>query len=71
MIEERRPYSAREGSSTVGHTVLYITCPFCGVETKAHVWSLAGGGKRCPCGAKHTYMNRDSILRKRSGESND
>lgn len=31
-----------------------IRCPFCGIVVKAHVWSLAGSGKRCPeCGAVH------------------
>ncbi len=28
-------------------------CPFCQGETKAFWWSLAGGGKKCYCGAKY------------------
>lgn len=28
-------------------------CPFCQGETKAYWWSLAGGGKKCYCGAKY------------------
>lgn len=28
-------------------------CPFCQGETKAFWWSLAGGGKKCSCGAKY------------------
>jgi hypothetical protein len=36
-----------------GRSYCYITCPFCNAEVKAYVWSLAGGGKRCPCGALH------------------
>lgn len=27
-------------------------CPFCQGEIKAFWWSLAGGGKKCYCGAK-------------------
>lgn len=43
------------GRASIGRNEVYITCPFCGVETLAYLWSLAGGGKRCQCGAKHTY----------------
>jgi hypothetical protein len=52
----------REHSSTAvqpvqnGRSYCYVTCPFCGAEVKAYVWSLAGGGKRCPCGALHTTI---------------
>lgn len=28
-------------------------CPFCKAQTKAFWWSLAGGGKKCDCGAKY------------------
>lgn len=28
-------------------------CPFCQQETRAYWWSLAGGGKKCGCGAKY------------------
>lgn len=27
-------------------------CPWCQSEVRAYWWSLAGGGKRCDCGAK-------------------
>lgn len=30
------------GGSTIG-----IECPFCGKETTAYLWSLAGSGKKC------------------------
>jgi hypothetical protein len=36
-----------------GRSYCYVTCPFCGESVKAHIWSLAGSGKRCPCGAVH------------------
>lgn len=51
---ETRRYTTRRGPSWVGHTLVYISCPFCGNETEAHLWSLCGGGKRCEteeCGA--------------------
>lgn len=38
-----------------GRRLASITCPFCGVVTEAHLWSLAGSGKRCDCGAVHHY----------------
>lgn len=28
-------------------------CPFCKAQTQAFWWSLAGGGKKCSCGAKY------------------
>ncbi len=30
-----------------------IRCPFCQTEVRAYWWSIAGGGKKCDCGAKH------------------
>ena len=49
---EEREYEARGGRSEVGRSTAYLTCPFCGTEVKAYIWSLAGSGKRCTCGAK-------------------
>lgn len=49
-----RKYSTSAGASWVGHTIVYIHCPFCRTETEAYLWSLCGGGKRCAnpdCGA--------------------
>lgn len=34
-----------------GRTAVDIECPFCQCVTQAYVWSLAGSGKRCECGA--------------------
>lgn len=42
--------------SAFGRSYCFITCPFCKTEVKAFVWSLAGGGKRCPCGALHANL---------------
>jgi hypothetical protein len=32
-----------------------LKCPFCKTVTRAYHWSLAGGGKKCACGAKFDY----------------
>lgn len=34
-----------------GRSVAGVRCPFCDVVMEARVWSLAGSGKRCDCGA--------------------
>lgn len=50
---ERRQYQMRDGRSAMGRSTVFITCPFCHDEIEAYSWSLAGGGKRCTCGALH------------------
>ncbi len=30
---------------------ILIRCPFCNAKVTAYMWSLAGTGKRCDCGA--------------------
>lgn len=39
-----RPNSYR---SEVGRTSAVYTCPVCGTETRAFIWSVAGSGKKC------------------------
>lgn len=34
-----------------GRSEAFFTCPFCSRSVTARTWSLAGGGKRCECGA--------------------
>lgn len=46
-------YQVLNRISQNGKTRILIKCPCCGEEVWAFVWSLAGSGKRCPCGAKH------------------
>ena len=46
---------ARAGRSVVG-----IRCPYCGSVTEAYIWSLAGSGKRCECGAVHHWLHQTS-----------
>lgn len=31
---------------------MIVVCPFCGAEVEVYLWSFAGCGKRCDCGAK-------------------
>lgn len=50
---EERLWKGSNRRSSMGRTSIDITCPFCGETVTAYVWSLSGGGKRCPCGAKH------------------
>lgn len=43
--------------SEMGRRRIEIECPFCFVRFWAFVWSLSGGGKRCPnCRAMHTSI---------------
>lgn len=49
---EERQWSAHgETVEYPSSRVIFIDCPFCKAEVRAYVWSLAGGGKRCECGA--------------------
>lgn len=48
---EQRPWHTRFIMREFGKTRLHIDCPFCGGLVVAYLWSLAGGGKRCDCGA--------------------
>lgn len=38
--------------SEMGRSTVDIECPFCKDVVTAYLWSLAGSGKRCTCGAK-------------------
>lgn len=53
---ERREHERSGVNSAAGRSYYYITCPFCNASVKTYVWSIAGGGKRCPCGALHTSL---------------
>lgn len=35
----------------VGRVRVRLTCPFCNADVEAYLWSLAGSGKKCTCGA--------------------
>lgn len=53
--EEQLHYERSVTYPAMGRSFCYITCPFCHEQCKAYIWSLNGGGKRCPkCRAMHT-----------------
>lgn len=45
---EARDYTASGYRSRMGRSSVTIRCPFCGDDMEAFVWSMRGGGKRCP-----------------------
>lgn len=53
MLPNAKQHSRTRTVSRFGRSWCDITCPFCGRVVRAYIWSLAGGGKRCGCGAKH------------------
>ena len=66
MSQEQRFYEiAYDGASPTKYgprqLVWGIRCPFCDTVTEAYVWSLAGSGKRCECGAKFVFHPRVAV----------
>ena len=58
MVEiDGEPHRRWGFDSRFGRSTVRIDCPFCGETTKAYLWSLAGSGKKCQCGAKHTHYD--------------
>jgi hypothetical protein len=51
QAEECRPYETFNPISEMGQSRVTAECPYCGRHLKVYLWSLAGCGKRCPCGA--------------------
>lgn len=49
---ETRRFTVVAEHSEFGRSSVTIICPFCGTYVTAFLWSLAGSGKRCTCGAK-------------------
>lgn len=50
-VEGREYAIISESPGSNGRSTYTLRCPFCQGRVVAYVWSLAGGGKRCPCGA--------------------
>ena len=50
-METRLATTIRIDRAPAGRTTADVECPWCGVVTQVRVWSLAGSGKRCDCGA--------------------
>jgi hypothetical protein len=55
-----RTYEVLYERAEFGRSVVGIRCPYCGAVTEAYVWSLAGSGKRCACGAVHHWLHQTS-----------
>lgn len=50
----QREFVVLERMREMGKTRARIECPFCFARFWAFVWSISGGGKKCPnCGAIH------------------
>lgn len=45
-----------------------IKCPWCGQTVRAYWWSIAGGGKKCPCGAKHSSLGVTARTKPKKGK---
>ena len=52
--EGRLPHKVVDSHRAMGRSTVTIECPCCSAWTICFVWSLAGSGKKCACGAKHT-----------------
>ena len=55
QVEEALKYNSEHGRSTA-----VIRCPFCQRKITVYIWSLAGSGKRCDCGA--LLCNRNAMI---------
>ena len=52
--KKAKKYEHTDTYSEMGKSHFYATCPFCEEDFKVYIWSLCGGGKKCPkCGAMH------------------
>lgn len=54
-----------------GRSRCKIKCPFCSDIITVYLWSLAGSGKKCSCGAIHTGGYTIKYEPKLKGASND
>jgi hypothetical protein len=48
---ELLPYTTGYYRGSHGHSQMQVFCPFCGTMWWVYLWSFAGSGKRCVCGA--------------------
>jgi len=63
--DNRRDYRAYNYVAQFGRAHFTLECPFCFKRVTAYVWSLAGGGKKCPdCGAIHTSFGSFPLINK-------
>jgi hypothetical protein len=54
-VEEFRLHERTYYPAPAGRTYYLIVCPFCGCSIEVRAWSLGGSGKRCECGALHSW----------------
>lgn len=59
----------REDRRPAGRSTVTVRCPFCDCETEARLWSLAGSGKRCECGATMYRNNATGDVLAQKGEA--
>lgn len=71
IAEQRRPIPpALDTIVEFGRTRHLLTCPFCLASVLAYLWSRAGSGKRCSCGAvlyMQEAMRREPVTPKKTG----
>lgn len=51
MKEFRSPINLGVRSSRHGKSTMMVRCPFCEEMLEVYIWSFAGSGKKCSCGA--------------------
>lgn len=51
MKEFREPINLGVKSSRHGKSTMMVKCPFCERKIEVYIWSFAGSGRRCSCGA--------------------
>ena len=53
ITKNRREKLCQRTKKLMQHLTLkmMVKCPFCGRELEVYIWSFAGSGKRCSCGA--------------------
>jgi len=66
---EVRNHSTSPGRSEMGRSFIWIKCPFCEVSVVAYLWSLAGCGKKCVCGALHSNFGTTKKEVEQTGKS--
>ncbi len=48
---------------------VHTTCPFCDASAKLYLWSLAGSGKLCSCGALFVSGGRCQKMMEQSSDA--
>jgi hypothetical protein len=51
-LAEVREFTASRYYGEMGRSTVDVICPYCQCQMTVYVWSIAGAGKNCSCGAK-------------------